>query len=120
MEDTYIERIPAEEELNGETAWERIFKGEAPKEEYELGELSEEHQIICITHLPQIAAMADTHFMIEKGLEDGRTVTNIFRLQGDDSEKELARLLGGDMVTDASLQNAREMRQLAKETKRGK
>ena len=41
MEDTYIERIPAEEELNGETAWERIFKGEAPKEEYELGELSE-------------------------------------------------------------------------------
>ena len=63
--------------------------------------------------------MADTHFMIEKGLEDGRTVTNIYRLKEDDGTKELARLLGGDEVTEASLQNAREMRQLAEETKRG-
>lgn len=96
--------------ISGKTAW-KVSK--------KLGELSKEHQIICITHLPQIAAMADTHFMIEKGLEDGRTVTNIYRLKEDDGTKELARLLGGDEVTEASLQNAREMRQLAEETKRG-
>ncbi|SEG10920.1 DNA repair protein RecN (Recombination protein N) [Butyrivibrio sp. Su6] len=96
--------------ISGKTAW-KVSK--------KLGELSKEHQIICITHLPQIAAMADTHFMIEKGLEDGRTVTNIYRLKEDDGTKELARLLGGDEVTEASLQNAKEMRQLAEETKRG-
>jgi DNA repair protein RecN (Recombination protein N) len=63
--------------------------------------------------------MADNHFMIEKGLEDGRTVTNIFRLDEESSTNELARLLGGDKLTQASLQNAKEMQKMAEETKRG-
>jgi DNA repair protein RecN (Recombination protein N) len=96
--------------ISGKTAW---------KVSEKLGELSRDHQIICITHLPQIAAMADTHFMIEKGLEDGRTVTGIYSLTGDDSIKELARLLGGDEITDAAIENAKEMRGKAEAAKRG-
>ena len=94
--------------ISGKTAWKVSTK---------LGELAKDHQIICITHLPQIAAMADTHFMIEKGLEDGRTVTNIFSLDEEGSNKELARLLGGEEITETSLQNALEMRKMAKQHK---
>ena len=94
--------------ISGKTAWKVSAK---------LGELSREHQIICITHLPQIAAMADEHFMIEKGLMDGRTVTGIHRLDEDASIRELARLLGGDTITEAVLTNAKEMRDMAKEQK---
>ena len=94
--------------ISGKTAWKVSTK---------LGELAKDHQIICITHLPQIAAMADTHFMIEKGLEDGRTVTNIFSLDEEGSNKELARLLGGEEITETSLQNALEMRQMARQKK---
>lgn len=96
--------------ISGRTAW---------KVSQKLGELSKDHQIICITHLPQIAAMSDTHFMIEKGLDDGRTVTSISKLDADTSTSELARLLGGEEITDAVIQNALEMRKLAEETKRG-
>jgi DNA repair protein RecN (Recombination protein N) len=95
--------------ISGKTAW-KVSK--------KLGELSREHQIICITHLPQIAAMADEHFMIEKGLSDGRTVTNIYALSEEASIGELARLLGGDKITDAVVQNAQEMRNEALESKR--
>ncbi len=97
--------------ISGKTAW---------KVSEKLGELSADHQIICITHLPQIAAMADNHFMIEKGLSDGRTETKIFELKEDDSIRELARLLGGEDITDAAVTNAREMRKMAKDTKEGK
>ena len=96
--------------ISGKTAW---------KVSEKLGQLSADHQIICITHLPQIAAMADSHFMIEKGLEDGRTVTNIHGLKDDDSIKELARLLGGDELTDAAIENAKEMHRMAQDAKRG-
>ncbi len=94
--------------ISGKTAW---------KVSQKLGELSREHQIICITHLPQIAAMADTHFMIEKGLEDGRTVTSIYGLDEEASVRELARLLGGDTITDAVITNAQEMRKMAMDSK---
>ncbi|SCY51643.1 DNA repair protein RecN [Butyrivibrio sp. INlla14] len=95
--------------ISGKTAW-KVSK--------KLGQLSREHQIICITHLPQIAAMADEHFMIEKSLSDGRTVTNIYALSEEASIGELARLLGGDKITDAVVQNAQEMRNEALESKR--
>ncbi len=96
--------------ISGKTAW---------KVSQKLGELSAQHQIICITHLPQIAAMADNHFMIEKGLSDGRTVTSIYGLDEDKSIRELARLLGGEEITDAVITNAKEMRKMAEEAKRG-
>lgn len=71
------------------------------------------HQVLCITHLPQIAAMADTHFEIEKHLKGVETITEIHPLDGEDSIRELARLLGGAQITPAVLENAREMKELA-------
>ena len=71
------------------------------------------HQVICITHLPQIAAMADTHFEIEKHQKDNETITEIHPLEGDDSVRELARLLGGAELTQAVFDNAKEMKELA-------
>mgnify|MGYP002511634353 CR=1 FL=1 len=70
-------------------------------------------QVICITHLPQIAAMADRHFVIEKVARKDSTVTGIRRLQEEENLQELGRLLGSDGMTDAVLGNAREMRQQA-------
>ncbi len=84
-----------------------------------LGELAADHQIICITHLPQIASMADTHFMIEKGVSDGRTVTAIHPLTKEQSIGELARLLAGDEITESALENARQMKKTAFEKKHG-
>ncbi len=78
-----------------------------------MNQLSKEHQIICITHLPQIAAMADTHFLIEKKVEDDSTHSSIFKLNREQSVLELARMLGGVEITDAVLQNAKEMKELA-------
>jgi len=71
------------------------------------------HQVICITHLPQIASMADTHFVIEKTAAGGRTRTVIDRLDDGRAIDEIARLLGGARITDTVLENAREMRELA-------
>ena len=71
------------------------------------------HQVLCITHLPQIAAMADTHFEIEKHQRGTETITEIHPLEGDDSVRELARLLGGAEITQAVFENAKEMKELA-------
>ncbi len=76
------------------------------------------HQVICITHLPQIAAMADTHFLIEKQVEDGRTRSEIQKLREEESVTELARMLGGVSITETVLKNAKEMKELASKTKK--
>lgn len=75
--------------------------------------LAHSRQIICITHLPQIASMADNHFMIEKSVENNVTKTSIYELSDEQSIEELARLLGGSSITEAVKANAQEMRQLA-------
>ncbi len=79
--------------------------------------ISKDHQIICITHLPQIAAMADTHFLIEKQAEQNHTETKIRRLKEDESITELARMLGGVKITDTVLKSAKEMKDLASAAK---
>ena len=94
--------------ISGKTAWKVAEK---------LGRLSGNHQIICITHLPQIAAMADSHYLIEKKLKKERTVTGIEALSEEQSLNELARLLGSGSVTEAVLTNAREMKELAGKSK---
>ena len=71
------------------------------------------HQVLCITHLPQIAAMADTHFEIEKHQKGSETITEIHPLGERESVRELARLLGGAEITEAVLKNAMEMKELA-------
>lgn len=72
------------------------------------------HQVLCITHLPQIASMADTHFEIEKHVKGNETTTEIHPLDEEASIRELARLLGGAEITSAVLQNAKEMKDLAR------
>ena len=72
--------------------------------------LSKSHQLIAITHLPQIASRADNHLLIEKNVVEGRTVTTIGTLDNEASVRELARMLGGDEITEAALNNAREMK----------
>jgi len=75
--------------------------------------ISGNRQLLCITHLPQIAAMADTHFFIEKSTDGVKTVTTLERLTLERSIEELARMLGGATITDAVRENAREMKELA-------
>lgn len=75
-------------------------------------EVSRAHQIICITHLPQIAAMADTHFLIEKSVVHQETVTAIHTLDENESVAEIARMLSGSQITETVLENAREMKKL--------
>lgn len=75
--------------------------------------LGKHHQIICITHLPQIAAMADSHFLIEKSVENHSTISSIYKLNKEKSVNELARMIGGVEITETVLQSAREMKDLA-------
>ncbi|QUI23795.1 DNA repair protein RecN [Vallitalea pronyensis] len=84
-----------------------------------LAHISKRHQVICITHLPQIAAMGDTHYMIKKIVEKNNTLTTINPLNKEYAIKELARLLGGVQITDATMANAEEMINFAEELKRG-
>lgn len=87
--------------ISGRTAW-RVSE--------QLDTVAAAHQVLCITHLPQIAAMADRHFVIEKSSTRDNTITDIRMLDGEESLGELARLLGSDTLTEAALSNAREMR----------
>ena len=80
--------------------------------------IGRKHQVICITHLAQIAAMADHHFMIEKNVSDGQTKTSIRELGAEESTDELARILGGAKITDTVRQNAKEMQELAAQIKK--
>ncbi len=79
--------------------------------------ISRNHQVICITHLPQIAAMADYHYVIEKEVENNKTITKIRKLKKSEEIDELARIIGGDEITEAIKQSALEMKGLAERTK---
>lgn len=79
-----------------------------------MGKLSLNHQLICITHLPQIAAMADAHYLIHKEVVSGRTVTSIEKLDDEGQIMELARMLGSDELTESAIGNARELKERAK------
>ena len=96
--------------ISGRTAW---------KVSEQLGLLGRKHQVLCITHLPQIAAMADSHFVIEKNASDDMTITNVRRIEGEFSVSELARLLGSDVESESALDNARDMIAKAVEYKKG-
>ena len=74
-----------------------------------LKKLAQKHQIICITHLPQIAAMGSTHFSVHKDVVEGRSQTNVRRLDYDQRIYEIAKLIGGEKVTEAALDSAKEL-----------
>ncbi len=94
--------------VSGKTAW---------KVSEKLAKVSKDQQVICITHLPQIAAMADAHYLIEKTSTNLSTQTKIQKLEEKESLSELARMLGGETITDAAKENAKEMKVLAERTK---
>lgn len=79
--------------------------------------IAKNHQVICITHLPQIAAMADAHYVIEKNVENNKTLTSIRGLNREEEIGEIARLIGGAMITEATIASAEEMKGLADRTK---
>ena len=85
----------------------------AQKVAEKMAKIARKHQVICVSHLPQIAAMADTHFVISKEEKDGRNITSIDRLDSAGSLRELARLLQGAEITRAVEENALEMKKLA-------
>lgn len=85
----------------------------AQKVSEKLSYIAESHQVILITHLPQIAAMADAHYEILKKSDGGKTTTTIRTLSDGEMVEELARLLGGAEITEAVRENAREMKRLA-------
>ena len=74
-----------------------------------LKELSRRYQILCVTHLAQIAAFADHHYRIEKVVLDGRTVTRVDALDGESRVEELARMMSGSRITDAARQHVKEL-----------
>ena len=82
-----------------------------------IGQVALNKQVLCITHLPQIASMADSHIHIEKKLIDNRTQTFVHRLTAEDRLEELARMIGGEPITKAGLENAAEMVRSATEQK---
>jgi len=91
----------------------------AQKVSEKMAQLSRDRQVIAITHLAQIASMADAHFLIEKKAEDGKTHTGVRRLDEDEIIDELARILGGVEITDAVKKATLEMKKMADEVKSG-
>ena len=73
--------------------------------------MSRDRQVLCITHLAQIASLADHHFLIAKHVEGDRTFTQVEELDFEGRKRELARIIGGDQVTDLQLKMAEEMLQ---------
>jgi len=84
-----------------------------------LAELASARQVLCVTHLPQIAVMADTHFVISKSVSDGRTYTHVTELDVEGRKKELARLSSGENITAAALSSAEENLAAAEKFKLG-
>ena len=74
-----------------------------------LKEMSRDLQLICITHLPQIASKASTNLMVVKSSDTEKTVSNIIELSKEDSVNEIARLLSGELISEAALNNAKEL-----------
>jgi DNA repair protein RecN (Recombination protein N) len=74
-----------------------------------LRDMAQRHQVLCVTHLPQIASLADRHLVVRKQVERGRTTTQVGALDASERVEEVARMLGGETVTDAARRHAREM-----------
>lgn len=81
--------------------------------------ISKEHQVICISHLAQIAAMADSHYLIEKNTDNESTETNIYKLSRENSIKELVRISSGGEITETAIKHATEMKEMAERAKLG-
>ncbi len=113
-----IKTVLADQDDVGTVIFDEIDTGisgrTAQKVSEKMALIGRSRQVICITHLAQIAAMADTHFLIEKQVDEGETRTKIRRLTEEGSIEELARILGGAKITKTVMESAKEMKKLAK------
>ncbi len=118
-----LKNVLAENELIGTLVFDEVDTGvsgrAAQKVAEKLAQVSRRKQVLCVTHLPQLAAMADTHFSVEKGEREGRTYTRVLRLDRECRKEELARLTGGQRVTSALLAGAEELLDAASEYRAG-
>lgn len=118
-----VKNIIADEENTETLIFDEIDSGisgrTAQKVSEKMASIAFGHQILCVTHLAQIAAMADRHFVIEKRVSEGETVTEVRRLDEKEEVDELARILGGSQISDAARANAKEMKLYAAEYKNG-
>ena len=89
----------------------------AQKVSEKMAVIAKSHQVICITHLPQIASMADIHFLIQKNIVDGFTITSISKLDDEQIITELSRMLGGSQITELVRSNAIQMKEFANNLK---
>ena len=116
-----IKSVIADRDITGTMIFDEIDTGISSRTAQYVAEkmhnISKSHQIICITHLPQIAAMADTHFYVYKEVSDNKTITCMRELNEESQINELARFLGGSKITENVMENAKEMKQLANDYK---
>jgi DNA repair protein RecN (Recombination protein N) len=108
-----LKNVLAEDDGVGSMVFDEVDTGvsgrAAQKVAEKMADVARHKQVLCVTHLPQIAAMADAHFSVEKGERNGRTYTRVDRLDETGRTEELARLVGGAQVTDAIRQSAAEL-----------
>ena len=108
-----LKNVLAEQEAIGTLVFDEVDTGvsgrAAQKVAEKLAQVSRRKQVLCVTHLPQLAAMADTHFCVEKGERGGRTYTQVVQLDREQRKAELARITGGTQVTEALLESAGEL-----------
>ncbi|MDE7244865.1 MAG: DNA repair protein RecN [Oscillospiraceae bacterium] len=116
-----LKNVLAENETIGTLVFDEVDTGvsgrAAQKVAEKLAQVSRCKQVLCVTHLPQLAAMADIHFSVEKGERDGRTYTRVVKLDRERRKQELARLTGGTKITSAMLEGADELISAADEYK---
>jgi len=108
-----LKNVLAEQEAVGTLVFDEVDTGvsgrAAQKVAEKLAQVSRRKQVLCVTHLPQLAAMADTHFSVEKGEVNGRTYTKVVLMDRERRKAELARITGGAKVTEALLESAGEL-----------
>ncbi len=119
-----LKNVLAEDDGIGSLVFDEVDTGvsgrAAQKVAEKMADVARCKQVLCVTHLPQIAAMADTHFSVEKGERDGRTYTRVERLDRAGREEELSRLIGGSNVTDILRDSARELLDQAESYRAGR
>ena len=108
-----LKNVLAETDCVGTLVFDEVDTGvsgrAAQKVAEKMASVSRQKQVLCVTHLPQIAAMADTHFSVEKGVQNGRTYTRVTPLNREQRKQELARITGGAHITQTLLESAEEM-----------
>ena len=112
-----IKNVLAEKDQVGTAIFDEIDTGVSGKAAQKIGQklaqVSRNRQVLCVTHLAQVAAFGDHHLVIQKQEEDGRTFTRVRVLSPEERVEEIARIVSGENLTGTAMQNAREMLELA-------